>query len=133
MPYINVKPENQNEFATAVNSVAQETHAKHPPYSYPANKQEWWATVDEYWAELFEIINRYAPSHIDFPDEFPAGLPIDTGVCVTKLKQEQNSELANILERTWGSAPDEGSIHLNPAWDVLCDLCSESYVLFEET
>ena len=128
MPFIKVDPNMQAEFAEMVNSVSNATHSAHPPYNYPKNKEEWWSVVSEYWVELLTIIERYAPAYIN--DE--RGLPIKTHLYVTKLKQNKDIALATVFQETWGAAPDEGTIHLNPAWNVLCDLCSENYVLFEE-
>ncbi len=51
------------------------------------------------------------------------------------LMAKQNKDdrmLVNYLNQTWQNAPDEFWIHELPSWGVLCDLCSESYVLEDE-
>jgi hypothetical protein len=99
-------------------------------YHYPRNKEEWGKNVETWWPELLALIGNYGPN---------LGKPIDplaslqpAAVRLEEMKRAKDMELASILERTWAAAPDHGSIHANKGWDVLCDLCSESYVLYDE-
>lgn len=100
---------------------------RYKSYHYPRNKLEWWAIVDDWWVELLKIAERYVDMQTicpNFGDE-------KMYLVVERLKKERNNELAGFFEGVWHAAPDHGSIHTNKGWGVLCDLCSESYVLYE--
>ena len=49
---------------------------------------------------------------------------------ITKVKANRNTILATYFQLTWDAAPDQPHIHGIPGWSLLCDLCSESHVLF---
>ena len=83
---------------------------------YPTTKQEWIDTLEKWWVpEIVNIINLYATSLV------PAAQ-------LCKMKNDYN-QIYIILNKVWCYAPDCVSIHSSPGWDVLCDLCSESYLL----
>jgi len=121
-------PENQQDiFAAKVAAAHESLAADHTkPYDHPKTKEDYWATVDEYWPELLQLILTYAPATLD---ELVGD---KKAVAATKLKQERSVKLCEMFNQAWASAPDDGRIHLLPAWNVLCDLCSECHLLFEE-
>lgn len=83
----------------------------------PTTKEEWIKTLDTWWdPELKDIINKYGQS------EF-----LTEAIRLYDAKEYPN--LAGLLHVVWADAPDDSSIHLNPGWEVLCDLCSESYLI----
>jgi hypothetical protein len=45
--------------------------------------------------------------------------------------KERSPAIGSIFNNAWFKAPDDGRIHLIPAWHIFCDLCSESYLLHE--
>jgi hypothetical protein len=49
-----------------------------------------------------------------------------------EFQAERDPRLALILDFLWNDAPDNPMIHDWPSWGRFCDLCSESYVLFED-
>ena len=139
MPYKDIPLEQQETFYDLVNKTKQETFNDKPLYHYPRTSEEWWDNVNTYWSDLLDIILRYIPDDITNFDrdevtsiENSFFLVEKTAVYLTKLKESKNIELDNWLQKTWASAPDNGSIHLNKGWEVLCDLCSENYVLYEQ-
>mgnify|MGYP000353443099 FL=1 len=81
---------------------------------YPTTKEEYWAIVDKYWPEIKDILLKF--TYLD-PDD------------LDKWAKERNSEIASVFNDAWFNAPDNGRIHLIPAWHIFCDLCSESYLL----
>lgn len=87
-------------------------------YSYPKTKEEYWDIVDRYFQDLYNIMVMFLPKH-----ELAK---------VDNLRLTKDRELSRLFELTWGNAPDNRSIHNIPAWHVLCDLCSEAYVLYED-
>jgi hypothetical protein len=121
--YKNIPENNQKFFEQRVNAVMTNTAKKHPVYQYPKDKEEYWNIVNEYWNELTNIMLRFLPKF----------LPKQTDIItfLNELKDNKNPELARMFNLTWIGAPDSGEIHAIPAWNVLCDLCSECYLLEE--
>ena len=85
-------------------------------YNYPKTKTEWWDTVDEYWTELQKLIMQFTPTILDE---------------AKKCKEKRTPNLARVFNTVWAAAPDSPRIHTLPAWQQLCDLCSEENVLYE--
>lgn len=99
-------------------------------YSYPKNDVEWWTNVKTYWKDLFAILDMFLPT--EEHEDRDGNILVDSlGVYITKLKEEQDPELARYFSAAWAAAPDNRSIHSIPSWHVLCDLCSESDVLHD--
>ena len=98
---------------------------------YPETKEEWWRMVDENWTDLFNIMWRFLP--MDSYEDLEGNLT-DKSLSeeIIKLKESQNSKLASYFQATWSAAPDNPSIFEIPKWLLLCDLCSENYVLYED-
>ena len=85
--------------------------------SAPKTREEYFSLAEQYRDELFNIIADF--SGRDNAEEF------------TLFLNEQSNSIASILHQAWSDAPDKPSIHSIPGWHVLCDLCSEDYVLYE--
>ena len=105
----------------------KQTRSVYSDYKYPNTKEEYWAIVDKYWSSLLNIILMFGPEYIIHDGESKM-----LAVAATQLKENHSSELVDFFQKTWASAPDTGHIHAIPAWHILCDLCSESYLLGEE-
>lgn len=87
-------------------------------YHYPTNKEEYWSIVEEHWVNLKDILEMFLPSEdVEKADQ---------------MRITKNRELAHLFNDAWFNAPDNRGIHSIPSWHVLCDLCSESYVLYDE-
>jgi hypothetical protein len=102
---------------------------RYSTYHYPRNKEEWWKNLEAWWPELLALINTYGCRLSNPRDPLATMEPAATEL--ERMKQAKDEKMALILEEAWCNAPDHGSIHTNKGWDVLCDLCSESYVLTE--
>lgn len=87
-------------------------------YHYPTNREEYWQIVEEHWDNLKDILDRF--------------LPAEDVAKAEQMRTDKNRELAHLFNDAWFNAPDNRSIHSIPSWHVLCDLCSESYVLYDE-
>ena len=83
----------------------------------PRNREEYFSLAERFQDELFDIITNF--SGRDNAEEF-----------ILFLNERSNS-IASILHQAWSDAPDSPWIHSIPGWNVLCDLCSEDYVLDE--
>lgn len=102
-----------------------EARTKHPLYHYPRNAQEWWDVLKEYWQEITNIWFMFGVASV-------GDNPI-TRENLLEMRRKRKSELEAFCHRAWAAAPDNGSIHALPAWNVLCDLCSEAGVLYDDT
>ena len=86
---------------------------------YPKTKEDWIQVFETWWdPELLNIVKKYNDNHF---------------VVIAKYLKEQKDYLAlsNVLHTTWCNAPDSITIHSDPGWDVLCDLCSDCYLIEE--
>jgi hypothetical protein len=121
----------REEIGAEINRRLEQQAADPRPKDYPKTAEEWWRNVDAWWAELLNLINMFNIRLSDLPP-LKTGHMKPAGVVLEKMRAERNIELSNILETTWAAAPDNGVIHGLEAWGILCDLCSESHVLYPE-
>ena len=124
MTYRGISENNQTFFAAKV----AENIARNTEYKVPNTKEEYWQVVEKYWDELLNIILMYAPETL-FEKKF---FGEKTSVVATRLMKQKDPMLLSFFNKTWASAPDDGRIHLIPRWHILCDLCSEGYLIHEE-
>ena len=85
--------------------------------SAPKTREEYFSLAERFQDELFDIIVDF--SGRDNAEEF------------TLYLNERSNSIASVLHQAWSDAPDKPWIHSIPGWHVLCDLCSEDYVLDE--
>lgn len=85
---------------------------------YPHNEEEYWQIVDAHWENLYDILVRF--------------LPREQLKTADNLRLNKDRAIVKLFNDAWWNAPDSGSIHSIPSWHVLCDLCSEAYVLYDE-
>lgn len=119
---------------------------------YPKTKSEWWALAQEHADNLREIVLTYHPaikfSYVD--DLFEVTAPNAQAACnfvsdqivkendgcpVEKFDRyllDSDPEMAIILNQAWFGIPESTRCWPVPSFGVLCDLCSEAYVLEEE-
>jgi len=101
----------------------------------PKTKEEWWSAVDEHWPELKNILYKFLPmdgKEIIDPILNEVVLSEKTmQEVVEKAKEERQEVLARYFFAAWDAAPDNSEICFIPAWDVLCNLSSEDYLLKE--
>lgn len=102
----------------------------------PTTKAEWWSNVDSAWDDLLEIIAHHlslsSPAH-ETPGD---GATPKTGRTILQelshLKETRDSKLARYFSAVWCLASDAYAWSV-PGWGEFCDLCSEEYVLVEES
>lgn len=97
--------------------------------------QDWWDLVDQHWGNLSAII-------LDQMDVFHDAYEVpgdnksnptgrDIGDEIEWLKKNRDTHLARYFHAAWGLA-SESYAWTRPSWGILCDLCSEEFVLYEE-
>jgi len=115
---------------------------------------DWWRLVEENKGELRSIVSGHCVTFKDakriernmepnwiVPGGRFYGLNI-SGI-YEKLQEEaleqfeeyirsRNRKIHSMFSQAWWRAPDRPEIHDIPGWDVLCDLCSEDWVFWEE-
>jgi hypothetical protein len=117
--------------------------------SYPKNAQEWWDQVELYREQLLNLVEEFHPYYRN-SHNFTITAPAAEQVCEQARKdicQEQkenpsalfeqyrigkNPLMISLLNQTWFGLPESSSVRCLPGFGVLCDLCSEAYVLREE-
>jgi len=114
--YKNIPDHLQNKFQIKVNET------KPSNYKYPTTLDEYWSIVDKYWPQLLNLFSRFLPPVV-------LDLQENTHTIAETYRKNRNPEIIYLFNKTWSNAPDDGSIHLLDGWYVLCDLCSESYLL----
>ena len=82
--------------------------------NWPKTKDEWWTLVDEHWADLLSLMHRFIGPKLGD---------------VEKLKADRDSDLVISFNDAWFKAPEVPGLSEISGWDLLCDLCSEAYVL----
>lgn len=98
---------------------------------YIRTKEEYWQVVYDWWDDLLSIMRRFIPME-GYEDKDGTILEVPLWQYIVKLKDKRDLNLDGYFQSTWLSAPDSGWIHGIKGWDILCDLCSESYVLYED-
>jgi hypothetical protein len=112
MSYLRVAPQDQKQFHNKV----VEAQKDFSDYCYPYTKEEYWQIVDKYWPQIKNIVLMFTLLDENELDR-----------CV----KERSPAIGSIFNNAWFKAPDDGRIHLIPAWHIFCDLCSESHLLHE--
>lgn len=112
MSYIGVAENNQVNFHNKV----IEAQSNFCDYSYPKTVEEYWATVDYYWPQIKNIVLMF--TYLDENE-------------LDKWVKQRDPSIVSVFNDAWFNAPDNGRIHLIPAWHIFCDLCSEGYLLYE--
>jgi len=98
--------------------------------NYPKTKDEWWNLVYENWPDLLGILNLYVGMNDN--EDINGNITLcKRSEEVERMRHSKDVRLASYFTRAWGNAPDKSFIHNIPGWNLLCDLCSEDYVLFD--
>lgn len=99
------------------------------------NKNDWWNAVNEHWDHLLEIIAHHIDiNHIAYETPRDSDSQM-TGRTILEeihlLKRNCDPKLARYIVASWALASEAYAWSV-PSWGVLCDLCSEEYVLYPE-
>lgn len=92
---------------------------------------DWWNGIDKHWTVLRDILYMFLPvtKNETYEGEI---LTYPLSKYIEELKENKDRNLARYLNAAWSAAPDSPRIHSIPGWGVLCDLCSEEYVLYDD-
>ena len=125
---------------------------------YATTKEEWWQIVDRHWVKLKNIVLNCYPAQKGFPkggyevSNHPLMAPqiacnavireiqegekpiskISLDEYIEELRERKDPKLDEVFQSTWFGMPETGFIRQTPGFHIFCDLCSESYVLYEE-
>ena len=112
---------------------------------YATNKQEWWEIVDKNWENLKSLVKTFHSSNKSIPDleitneraealrkELTQNKKAKSMPDLEKLKKEQDIKMLDVFNDTYWNIPESTSCWRYPGFGILCDLCSEGYVLNEE-
>ena len=117
--------------------------------SYLSTIEEWWNMVEDYREALLEIIKCFHP-YYNNKHSYQITAPtaeiaceyirdeIRNKVCegeptelFDKYCKEKNPKMSSLLNDAWFGMPESLEVRSYPGFGVLCDLCSESYLLYE--
>jgi hypothetical protein len=99
--------------------------------SYPKTKEEWWQMLDENWPDLLDILYRWIG--MDDRENVDGKITNEArAVEIERMRKEHNPAIVRYLSAAWCNAPDVMGLHSIPGWNMLCDLCSEEYLLHDE-
>lgn len=111
--------QNRDEVASEI----ERTHVKYADkladYKYAQTAQQWWDILKDWWDEITAIWYKFIP---DTPSP----------EILLAARKRRDPALVRFCHVAWMNAPDNGTIHAIPGWEVLCDLCSECHVLYDE-
>lgn len=86
-------------------------------FNYPETKEQYWNMVDENWEDIYHILLILLPKNeLRDADNF---------------RTLKNPQIVKLFSMAWHNAPNPFRTHNIPGWDILCNLCVESYLLFE--
>lgn len=102
--------------------------------SYPKNKKEWWELTESQWENLLNMASDQFQMNFvayEIPGNSESKL---TGRTIleemTYLKENKDPKLEIYFSAIWNLATEKYA-YSKPGWSQLCDLCSESYVLYD--
>jgi len=114
---------------------------------YPKDADEYWALAEANKDDLVTLIQRFHPYngtvHSGFEITAHAAERMCAGVRESIAREvlesptqsferclaEKDDHIVDILNHTWFGMPESTGVRCLPGFGVLCDLCSESYVL----
>lgn len=108
-------------------------------YEAPRTKEEWWKLYSENKSKIYPIMYAVLnPRHEAYEIPGDANSPTtgrDISNEIEFLEKNKDYNLTHYLEATWNLTSDvRASEYLHngrSGWLILCDLCSERYVLQE--
>jgi len=93
---------------------------------YPRSAHEWWALASTYASDIVALLFRVkvrSTKHAALVKLF------NTTEKYKKAVECRNADLAKALSYIWMALPNSKSTQALSGFSVLCDLCSEAYVL----
>ena len=128
--------------------------------SYPKTREEYWQLAEDNKGLLQDLIATYHPyyrnAHLDHSISAPTAeracevfrkqiaegyaedIPLfgkdinDPQALFRKYLEEKDPEIATLLNEVWFGMPESYASREAPGFGVLCDLCSEAYLLYDE-
>lgn len=99
-------------------------------------RADWWDLLDVHWDDIHACIGKYL-SLTRTPDPEDGGVENPEEKTLGELlpgwkEQRDDMLLRRVLDDTVTAAQDDSASHENPGWHILCDLCAESDVLYDE-
>ena len=100
------------------------------------NKNDWWTLLESNWDNILNIasdqldVNSLAFEIPGNPESKMTGRNVLQEM--NHLKIIKDSNISRYLNAIWGLASDAYARENRRGWKIICDLCSEEYVLYEE-
>lgn len=124
MSYIGIPEKDQERFARAVAA------SRIKDYMCPTTAEEYWLVAAQFERELIKIIAAFLGDQVRSFQDLIDGKSVD--MVIHDAIANKDKRAIELFNSAWAAAPDSGEIHLIPGWHVLCDLCSESYLVLPE-
>ena len=119
--------------------------------SYPKTKEEWWDLLDRNHEAIRNLVVKFHPcSGLEVKREYAITAPGAEAMCQAirreitarrfdpvgdfdvAVAERDGRGLVHILTDVWFSMPESESVRDETGFHVLCDLCSECDLLYEE-
>lgn len=102
--------------------------------------ENWWKIVDRNWEDLKSLIETFKTVNNIPAMQITAERAESIRQCVAKdveedyetLKVNRDVKLSEVFEKIYWNVPESTLCWNYPGFGVLCDLCSESYILYTE-
>lgn len=125
---------------------------------YPKTKDEWWQQLDHNWKNVIGIILMFYPftdKYVKTDSDHPGVAQAPQAACNTViaeivksgrkkwddqkafiehlegLRNDRSPEIDKIMQETWFGIPESRGSRYLPGFQEFCDLCSESYLLYD--
>jgi len=118
---------------------------------YPKTAEEWWALLEHHKEPLKDLTVQFHPVYRQMQRvEMRITAPLAERVCegarrsisrecdedplvrFDRLLEEKSDEMVSLLNEVWFGMPESTDCWQYPVFGVLCNLCSEGYVLGPE-
>lgn len=121
-----------------------------PYYDYPKTAEEYWNTCHAYKDQLQALVAEFHPGYRkqhqmsitasqaeavceSVREEIAERQTMDPVAEFIYLLNTKSPQMPNFLDRVWLGMPESMEVRSRPAFKVLCDLCSESHCVQDET
>lgn len=116
---------------------------------YPKTVEEYWELCNEHKDDLRALVSQFHPAYrrsnlmpitayapelicIEAREAIARKEQTDPIVEFNRMLESRSPDMPTLLNQVWFGIPESIEAHSLPAFHVLCDLCSEGYLLEPE-